>query len=213
MQQHNNMKRIVSFLFLMVSGLCLVAQTGSIRGFVYDKTTGEPIAYGNVILKGTTTGTTTDINGYFVFSKVKAGTQVIKVSFIGYETAEHTVEVEKGKVASIKVELKPSSTELAIVEVSGKREAVRLESNVSVEKITSKDIQQMPSIGGQADLAQYIQVLPGVVFSGDQGGQCLRKTRFPNDILPGLRLISCTGEDVPYRTHRYTNRTQYHVEE
>ena len=29
----------------------------------------------------------------------------------------------------------------------------------------------MPSIGGQADLAQYIQVLPGVVFSGDQGGQ------------------------------------------
>lgn len=165
------MNRIVSFLFLMVSGLCLVAQTGSIRGFVYDKTTGEPIAYGNVILKGTTTGTTTDINGYFVFSKVKAGTQVIKVSFIGYETAEHTVEVKKGKVASIKVELKPSSTELAIVEVSGKREAVRLESNVSVEKITSKDIQQVPSIGGQADLAQYIQVLPGVVFSGDQGGQ------------------------------------------
>lgn len=118
------MNRIVSFLFLMVSGLCLVAQTGSIRGFVYDKTTGEPIAYGNVILKGTTTGTTTDINGYFVFSKVKAGTQVIKVSFIGYETAEYTVEVEKGKVASIKVELKPSSTELAIVEVRGKREAV-----------------------------------------------------------------------------------------
>ena len=144
------MNRIVSFLSLIVFSLCLAAQTGSIRGFVYDKTTGEPIAYGNVILKGSTTGTTTDINGYFVFSKVKVGTQVVKVSCIGYETTEHNVEVEKGKVISIKVELKPSSTELAIVEVSGKREAVRLESNVSVEKITSKDIQQIPTIGGQA---------------------------------------------------------------
>jgi hypothetical protein len=57
------------------------------------------------------------------------------------------------------------------VEVKGKQEMLRTESQVSVEKITSTDIQQMPSIGGQADLAQYIQVLPGVVFSGDQGGQ------------------------------------------
>ena len=57
------------------------------------------------------------------------------------------------------------------VEIQGKQEVARTESQVSIEKITSKDIQQMPSIGGQADLAQYIQVLPGVVFSGDQGGQ------------------------------------------
>ncbi len=32
-------------------------------------------------------------------------------------------------------------------------------------------MQTIPTIGGQADLAQYIQVLPGVVFTGDQGGQ------------------------------------------
>ena len=57
------------------------------------------------------------------------------------------------------------------IEIQGRQEVARTESQVSIEKITSKDIQQMPSIGGQADLAQYIQVLPGVVFSGDQGGQ------------------------------------------
>src|SRR5574344_2699988 len=62
-------------------------------------------------------------------------------------------------------------TELSTVEISGKKENLRLESLVSVEKITSKDIRQIPSIGGMADLAQYMQVLPGVVFSGDQGGQ------------------------------------------
>ncbi len=171
MQQRNTMNRIVSFFVFIAFGFSLLAQTGSIRGFVYDKTTGEPVAYGNVMLKGTITGTTTDVNGYFVLSKVKTGSQIVQVSCIGYEAIDHKVEVEKGKIASIKVELKPASTELSAVEVSGKREMMRLESSVSVEKITSKDIQQIPSIGGQADLAQYIQVLPGVVFSGDQGGQ------------------------------------------
>jgi len=38
-------------------------------------------------------------------------------------------------------------------------------------KITPKDIGQIPSIGGQPDLAQYLQVMPGVVFTGDQGGE------------------------------------------
>jgi outer membrane cobalamin receptor len=40
-----------------------------------------------------------------------------------------------------------------------------------MEKISSGDIHLLPSIGGQADLAQYLQVLPGIIFSGDQGGQ------------------------------------------
>jgi hypothetical protein len=35
----------------------------------------------------------------------------------------------------------------------------------------SKQIERMPAIGGEADLAQYLQVVPGVIFTGDQGGQ------------------------------------------
>src|SRR5690606_13999774 len=42
---------------------------------------------------------------------------------------------------------------------------------MSVVKISPKEIKQLPTIGGEADLAQYLQVLPGVVFTGDQGGQ------------------------------------------
>jgi outer membrane receptor protein involved in Fe transport len=42
---------------------------------------------------------------------------------------------------------------------------------MSVQKITPKEIDKLPSIGGEPDIAQYMQVLPGVVFTGDQGGQ------------------------------------------
>ncbi|MBK7947061.1 MAG: TonB-dependent receptor plug domain-containing protein [Flavobacteriales bacterium] len=42
---------------------------------------------------------------------------------------------------------------------------------MSVTKLTPKQIKRLPSVGGEADLAQYLQVVPGVIFTGDQGGQ------------------------------------------
>ena len=42
--------------------------------------------------------------------------------------------------------------------------------NVGVQKIDPVAINKLPSVG-EPDLAQYLQVLPGVVFTGDQGGQ------------------------------------------
>lgn len=164
------MKKVLVLIFTIITTM-VSAQTGSIRGFVYDKETGEPMMLTNVVLENTLIGTTTDVNGYFVFSKIKTGDYNIKVTLLGYETYIAPIKIEKNKVLALKIDLSPSATELQTVEIQGKQEVARTESQVSIEKITSKDIQQMPSIGGQADLAQYIQVLPGVVFSGDQGGQ------------------------------------------
>ena len=164
------MKKVLVLIFTIITTM-VSAQTGSIRGFVYDKETGEPMMLTNVVLENTLIGTTTDVNGYFVLSKIKTGDYNIKVTLLGYETYIAPIKIEKNKVLALKIDLAPSATELQTVEIQGKQEVARTESQVSIEKITSKDIQQMPSIGGQADLAQYIQVLPGVVFSGDQGGQ------------------------------------------
>lgn len=164
------MKKVFVLIFVLVTTL-VSAQTGSVRGFVYDKETGEPMMLTNVMLENTQIGTTTDVNGYFVLSKIKTGNYSIKVTSLGYETYTAPIKVEKNKVLALKIDLAPSAIELQAIEIQGRQEVARTESQVSIEKITSKDIQQMPSIGGQADLAQYIQVLPGVVFSGDQGGQ------------------------------------------
>ncbi len=164
------MKKVFVIIFVLITTL-VSAQTGSVRGFVYDKETGEPMMLTNVMLENTQIGTTTDVNGYFVLSKIKIGNYSIKVTSLGYETYTAQIKIEKNKVLALKIDLSPSATELQTIEIQGKQELARTESQVSIEKITSKDIQQMPSIGGQADLAQYIQVLPGVVFSGDQGGQ------------------------------------------
>ena len=164
------MKKYILTVVLCFVSFVAYSQSGTIKGFVYDKSNGEPILFANVLLENTTLGASTDDNGYFVVNKVKQGNYTLKVQCLGFKDTIFNVNVASSSI-NLKIELKPMAQQLEAVEVHGNKEAARIESQVSVKKITASDIYKIPSIGGQADIAQYIQVLPGVVSSGDQGGQ------------------------------------------
>ena len=145
---------------------------GIVKGVVFDESNGESVPFANVLLDGTKLGCATDINGFYLISKVPAGTYTLRVRFVGYEDFTQTITVVDRKTLNITIHLKPSAQMLDAVDVTDNRiEERRMQTQVSVEKITASQIQQMPSIGGQADIAQYMQVLPGVSSTGDQGGQ------------------------------------------
>ena len=55
--------------------------------------------------------------------------------------------------------------------VSADRVANLTEVRAAMQYVAPKQITQLPTIGGIPDLAQYLQVLPGIVSTGDQGGQ------------------------------------------
>ncbi len=164
-------KRITLFFALLLAVLGIQAQN-SIQGAVYDAENGEAIPYATITLDSTTRGVVTDLNGFFILNQIPDGNYTLRVRFIGYE--DYTVRLAlKGKQTKrMNIQLKESAQTLEEVEItSTRREERRLNTQVSVEKISASQIQQMPSIGGQSDLAQYIQVLPGVSSTGDQGGQ------------------------------------------
>jgi hypothetical protein len=142
-----------------------------IRGFLLDKDNEEPILFTNVYLKGTNYGVSTDINGFFSIKNMPPGTYVLKVSSVGYDSLEESITVKQYQVITKKIFLKPSSIELGTVEIKGSKIARTSTVNTAITTVTPKDIQIIPSIGGEPDLAQYLQTLPGVVFTGDQGGQ------------------------------------------
>ncbi len=81
------------------------------------------------------------------------------------------VEVVADEIQSKNLYLTKASVTLDVVNISAERQEARTETKTSVNKVTPKEITKIPTIGGQPDLAQYLQVLPGVVFTGDQGGQ------------------------------------------
>ena len=82
------MKRIAMLLAFFVLGLnFLIAQTVQITGTVTSAEDGQPLPGANIVVKGTTVGTTTDYQGKYTLT-VPAGSETLVFSFVGMETQE-----------------------------------------------------------------------------------------------------------------------------
>ncbi len=163
------MKSTLTALLFLFS-YALIAQSGIIRGNVYDQETGEPIIYGTVQLEGTERGTNTDLEGFFSFGSLEAGTYTLLISYTGYGTVRQEVSVDENIIYE-RFYLETEAVNLATVDVSAEREKARSDVQVSKVTVTPKQIRSLPSTGGEADIAQYLTVIPGIISSGDQGGQ------------------------------------------
>ena len=162
------------FLLLIIGffPFVLSAQNfASIRGLVTDKETGEPVIAATLYLKEAKTAVQTDLNGFYTLTKIKAGTYTLQCSYVGYDTLRETISLVAGQIINKRFELTQRGISLRGVEISADKQEARTTVKVSVETVTAKQITQLASVGGEADIAQYLQILPGVVFTGDQGGQ------------------------------------------
>ena len=72
----------------------VAAQNSPITGIVISAEDNEPIIGASVLVKGTTNGTITDINGKFTLTNISPTNKTIIVSFIGMETQEVTIKPE-----------------------------------------------------------------------------------------------------------------------
>ncbi len=171
MMKNNTTHFIFLFFLIVLIPAGILAQTASVRGFVYEEESGEPAILASVYLLGTTYGASTDENGYFLISKIPPGEYTLIAQYLGFDTITEQIKLDDGDIIAKKIYLEKSSVRLETVEISADRIEQKTETSTSVVKITPKDIKLIPSVGGQADFAQYLQVIPGIIFTGDQGGQ------------------------------------------
>lgn len=162
---------LLSIIILFFSGAAIAQEKGTIRGIVYDKENGEPVIFNNVILKGTTYGSSTDINGLYSITNIPVGTYTLFSTGLGYDTMTVEITVEPNKITTQNLYLGESEVKISTVNISAKKQEAKTEVQVSTIQIEPKLIKQIPSVGGEPDISQFLQVLPGVVFTGDQGGQ------------------------------------------
>ena len=90
---------------------------------------------------------------------------------MGYDSLVAKVTVSDKASPIQRYYLSRSTMEIEGLEITADKIIAQTETRVSVVNITPKQILRLPTIGGVPDLAQYLQVLPGVIFTGDQGGQ------------------------------------------
>lgn len=162
--------------FLLIPCLLLVivgafSQKSDIRGNVYNKSTGEPLAFTSIYLEGTSFGALSDNLGFFNISSVPKGDYTLIASYVGFDTLKLAISVRGNQIINKQLVMNESSTLLGEVSVSGKKQQARTEVKISSLTVTPKEIKALPSTGGEADIAQYLQIIPGVISTGDQGGQ------------------------------------------
>ena len=165
------MKNIFSIILITFFSLITYSQTGTVKGFVYDKDSEEPIIFTNVVLKGTEIGISTDVNGYYSITQIPPGDYVLSISNVTHADFELPITVKANKVITKNIYLKEQTEKLKAFSVNGEMQEATTEVKMSVIKATSQDIKDIPAIGGDADIATYFQTVPGVVTTGDQGGQ------------------------------------------
>lgn len=165
-------------VFILISLLALPAlvqaqsEKATLRVVVVSETEGTTKPGANILLtepQGDTLHTgVTDANGFREFLNIKAREYQIHISFIGYETYRDIFTLAAGETRIYNAELEGSTLSLQELVVAGyglkRREAGR-------QTVTPKDISRVPTPGPSGDLTAYLQTLPGVVTTGDRGGQ------------------------------------------
>ncbi|MCB0457542.1 MAG: TonB-dependent receptor [Flavobacteriaceae bacterium] len=166
------MKKIKILLTLSLLFIAFVssAQTGKIEGTVIDGGFVDPLPFANVVVKGTTTGTTTDFDGKYEL-ELSPGNYTIVFSFVGYETKEISdVIVKANEATTIDVTLSTTSLDEVVITTSIKRNTesavldFQRKSAVVLDGLSSQSIQKI----GASDVAGAVKSVPGVSVQGDK---------------------------------------------
>ena len=165
---------LLVFTALVLSLNVFSQKTATIRGVIRDVGTGDPVSFCNVLLEGTTIGASADMNGIFVLSKVPLGTYTMIFSYVGYESYKESVTLSvAGEIVAPNIKLAEQSTELGPAIVDGGVGGMNDKNNPipSLIIVGKKEIDIVPTTGGGSDIVSFFQTVPGVVSTGDQGGQ------------------------------------------
>ena len=114
------------------------SQTNKVSGVVSDET-GVPLPGVNVLVKGTSSGTTTDFDGNFILNNLSTNSTLV-FSYVGFETQE---VVYQGQ-SKLNIKLKEDASALAEVVVVGYGKQSRAEVTGAVSSIASKEIAALP---------------------------------------------------------------------
>ena len=169
---------LIVFSFLFINGL-VYSQDFTIRGFLSDKKNGEPVAYEKVRLlrsadSSTVTGAVTDISGIFSIPKIEKGSYILKIDNFNYGVVTRNIEVTAAKgFLDVKIELEKLENVKEYDEVNASADGKRKKNEVQISKLQfdTKGLERVPSYGAENDVVGAFSVTPGVVTTGDQGGQ------------------------------------------
>ena len=144
------------------------AQKYNLSGYVRDSLTNEFLIGATVQIENTSIGASSNAYGYYSMT-VNKGKVTLLVNYTGYEQKSFTIDVASNLILDISLKEKITSLNEVVVS-STKKDRMIISTDMSVEKISAKDIKQIPMVLGEADVIKSIQLLPGVSAPNEGSG-------------------------------------------
>ncbi|MFT3825765.1 MAG: TonB-dependent receptor [Chitinophagaceae bacterium] len=136
----------------------------TLAGYIRNSKTGEPITGASIFLENTTIGTSTDQYGYYSLV-INKGRYTMNIQGIGMKDTKRRILLNaEGK---LNIDMEETVTSLKEVIVSAQKVANVRKVTMGMEKLNIKNIKQMPSLFGEADVLRAVTTLPGVKTVGE----------------------------------------------
>lgn len=187
--------KIVILSVILFFPLLIQAQKGGIKGRIFDAVNNEPLPFVNLVIQGSTTGVSSDINGNYEIGKLSPGTYTIIATFVGYKIKTiPEIEVNSLKMTSVDIYMEQSVEELSAVEVKSSPFVKKEESPISMRTISANELSRYP--GGNRDISKVIQAFPGVGATVSYRNDIIIRGGAPNE-----NRFYIDGIEVPNINH------------
>ncbi|MFQ5570500.1 MAG: carboxypeptidase regulatory-like domain-containing protein [Rhodothermales bacterium] len=165
------------------------AQIATLRGFVTSQSDGQALEDVNVVLRseeGRVKGAATNQDGLYVVPSIEPGRYVLQASFVGFQTYADTLDLASGEIRTLNIVLIPGEEELDEVVVETERTSGAARVTAGQQTVRPRDIERIPTPDVTGDLVNLLSALPGVVSTGDRGGQLFIRGGEPSQNLVQL---------------------------
>lgn len=180
--------RFSLFLYLCIVLFITASMSAqTVQGYISDSISGEKLPSVNLLITETTngnsdvtTGTATDIKGFYKITLRSPGSYVIKISFIGYKTQTDSIVLKSGETITKNYMLLRSEVELEQVEVYSRRDTTR---QVGVFNLPVELIKSIPSFSGEMNVFGAMTHLPGVTVASELSNGLYIRGGSPDQLL------------------------------
>ena len=183
------------YLFFILLIYSLMGQdTFTISGKITDSKTGMALAGANIFEVKSERGTASDAEGQYLLSLTK-GAYKLKISYIGYNTMQREIVLNENIVLDFA--LIPDPISMSRVDVSGIAPDHNVKSTeISVERLSIRQVEQIPVVMGETDIMKTIQLLPGITSIAEgRSGYIVRGSGIDQN------LILMDGMPIYYSSH------------
>jgi len=189
------MKKVCIFLSIILLWTTALAQKGTIKGRIYDAKSNHPIEFATIVIQGTTTRSTSDLEGNYSFTGIEPGFKRIVVNFLGYETTVSAeFQIQGNQISYIDVGILESTKELAEVTIRQNISLKKIDSPLSLIKIGVQDIEK--SAGANRDVSKVVMSLPGVGATAQNRNDLIVRGGGPSE-----NVFYLDGVEIPVINH------------